>query len=104
MPERPKNTAVSLFSIPMLDEQCIGRTPSTVGNKKLSTEKIPFFISPEYSVPPIRIILLVKFTMAKFSCLVPSVVGSALNSGQQMIVKFGSKSGSLYASGLMNML
>ena len=59
---------------------------------KLSTENIPFFISPEYSVPPINTIFFSKLMMVKFSFRIPSVFESPLNAGQHITVKSGMKS------------
>ena len=51
--------------------------------------KIDFFISPAYEVPPIRTVLRVKFSRMKTSELVPSRLGSALNSGAAITVNSG---------------
>ena len=47
--DSPKNTAV--FSPLVLAEQCIGKMPF-FGKSRFITEKIDFFISPAYLVPP----------------------------------------------------
>ena len=51
---------------------------------------IDFFISPAYSVPPIKTIFLVKSIRIKTSVLVPSVSGSAKKSLMHKIVNSGS--------------
>ena len=47
-----------------------------VGKVKFKTEKIPFFISPVYPVPPTIITLLVKLIIAKFLSFTLSVDGT----------------------------
>src|SRR5690554_2159066 len=74
VPERPKKMDVSPFS-PTLAEQCIGNTFFSTGKKRFRAVKIPFFISPVYPDPPIRVIFFVKFKMLKFLCLTPYSVG-----------------------------
>ncbi len=49
--------------------------------------KIDFFISPAYSVPPIKIIFFSSDTMMNVSEAVPSTAGSALKLGAEMTVK-----------------
>ncbi len=51
-------------------------------------EKIDFFISPAYSVPPIKTIRSSNEMIINASDCVPSTVGFALNLGADMIVKF----------------
>ena len=55
------------------------------------TVNADFLISPAYSVPTMRISMRSRWTRIAVSVRVPSVAGSALNDGTQMIVKFGSK-------------
>ena len=88
MPDNPKNRAVSPFS-PMFAEQCIGKILLS-GSKKFITPNIDFFISPAYSVPPIKTIFRVKSIRIKTSVLVPSISGSALKSLIQRMVNSGS--------------
>ncbi|MNE87224.1 hypothetical protein D3C80_1843970 [compost metagenome] len=64
VPDNPKNIAVSP-SFPTLALQCIGKVFLKTGRIKFKAEKIPFFISPVYPVPPIRAIFLVKSKIAK---------------------------------------
>ena len=52
--------------------------------------KIDFFISPAYSVPPIKMIRFSNDTMMNVSEDVPSTSGSALNVGADTIVKSAS--------------
>ena len=88
MPDNPKNKAVSPFS-PMLAEQCIGKI-FLPGKRKFITPNIDFFISPAYSVPPIKTIFRVKSIRIKTSVLVPSISGSATKSLIHKIVNSGS--------------
>ena len=53
------------------------------------TVKAAFLISPAYSVPTMMISIRRRWTRIAVSVRVPSVAGSALNEGTQMIVKFG---------------
>ena len=55
------------------------------------TVKADFLISPAYSVPTMMISIRSRWSRMAVSVRVPSVAGSALNEGTQMIVKFGSK-------------
>ena len=48
-----------------------------------------FLISPAYSVPTMMISIRLRWMRIAVSVRVPSVAGSALNDGMQMIVKFG---------------
>ena len=48
-----------------------------------------FLISPAYSVPTMMTSIRWRWTRIAVSVRVPSVAGSALNDGMQMIVKFG---------------
>jgi hypothetical protein len=49
-------------------------------------EKIDFFISPAYSVPPIKTILRSKDIIINVSDFVPSTAGFALKLGAAMTV------------------
>ena len=102
VPDKPKNNAVSPFS-PMFAEQCIGKIPLS-GKRKFITPNIDFFISPAYSVPPMRTIFLVKSIRIKISVLVPSISGSATKSLIHKIVNSGSCFSSSSFDGLMNKL
>ena len=53
-------------------------------------EKIDFFISPAYSVPPIKTIRFSIETMMNVSESVPSTAGSALNVGAETTVNSAS--------------
>jgi hypothetical protein len=64
-------------SLPVLALQCIGKIFLKTGKVKFNTDKIPFFISPVYPVPPIIIILLVKLIIEKFSAFTVSISGFA---------------------------
>ena len=61
--------------------------------------KALFLISPAYSVPTMRTSIRARWTRIAVSVRVPSVSGSALKDGTQMIVKFGWKSASSSAVG-----
>ena len=65
-------------------------TLSADPNRKFITPNIDFFISPAYSVPPIKTIFLVKSIRIKTSVLVPSISGSATKSLIHKIVNSGS--------------
>ena len=82
----------------MLAEQCIGITPCA-GSRKLRRPNTPFFISPAYSVPPIRISFSVKLTAITVSLRLPWRAGSALKLGRLMIVYSGAKPASSSAVG-----
>ena len=72
------------------------------GSRKFIMENIDFFISPAYSVPPIKMTRFSKETMINVSECVPSVSGSALKCGAERMVK-GCACGSLSSvSGLIN--
>ena len=73
----------------MFAEQCIGKIPLS-GKRKFITPNIDFFISPAYSVPPIKTIFLVKSMRMNMSVLVPSISRSALKSLIHKIVNSGS--------------
>ena len=73
----------------MFAEQCIGKMLRP-GNKKFIILNIDFFISPAYSVPPIKTIFRVKSIKIKTSLLVPSISGSAKKSLIHKIVNSGS--------------
>ena len=57
------------------------------------TVKADFLISPAYSVPTMMISIRRRWTRIAVSVRVPSVAGSALNEGTQMIVKLGANGG-----------
>ena len=68
-------------------------------------EKIDFFISPPYSVPPIKMIFFSNETKTKTSDFVPSTSGSALNVGAETIVNSGSIArASSFVSGRINIV
>ena len=66
------------------------------------TVKADFLISPAYSVPTMMISIRSRWTRIAVEVRTPSVSGSALNDGTQMIVKFGLKSASCSADGRRN--
>src|SRR3712207_2837426 len=90
VPESPKYSATSSSS-PTLAEQCMGRTPCSIGSTKLSTVKMLFFISPAYPEAHTRTTLRSKSTPMNVSELVPSLSGSVSNPGTEMTVQSGSK-------------
>ena len=49
-------------------------------------EKIDFFISPAYSVPPIKMVRCSNEIIIKVSDFVPSTAGSALKLGAEITV------------------
>ncbi len=87
VPDSPKKTTESPAS-PTLTAECIGSTPSS-GSRSFMTVNALFLISPAYSVPTMMISIRLRWTRIAVSVRVPSVAGSALNEGMQMIVKFG---------------
>ena len=54
------------------------------------TEKIDFFISPAYSVPPIKTIRFSNEMIINVSEFVPSIAGSALKFGAEITVNSAS--------------
>ena len=101
VPERPKKIDVSLL-VPEFALQCIGKIFLCTGSVKFKTEKIPFFISPVYPVPPIMIIFFEKLIIEKFSLSTPSFLGFALKSGAEITVH--SMPNFSFISGLINIL
>ncbi len=93
VPERPKKSATSSLS-PMFAEQCIGKTPCSVGRTKLRTLKMLFLISPAYPEPAMSTTLREKSIPTKVSESVPSSSGSARKPGTESTVHSGSKSSS----------
>ena len=87
VPDSPKKMTESPAS-PTLTAECIGRTPSS-GSRSFMTVNALFLISPAYSVPTMMTSIRSRWTRIAVSVRVPSVAGSALNDGTQMIVKFG---------------
>ena len=71
---------------------------------KFRAENIPFFISPVYPVPPIRIIFFVKFNIAKLDCRVPSSSGIAIKLGTHRMCQSGISCDNSSFDGLKNML
>ncbi len=67
-------------------------------------EKIDFFISPAYSVPPIRTMRFSIDTIMNVSEFVPSIAGFALNEGAETIVNCASCIHSSSSVGRMNKL
>ena len=80
VPDRPKNSATSPCSRPILALQCIGSTPSA-GNFQFMTPKIDFLISPPYSLPATTIMRCVSDTAIAVLDRTPSIAGSAWNLG-----------------------
>ena len=68
------------------------------------TVKALFLISPAYSVPTMMISIRRRWSRIAVSLRVPSIAGSALNDGTQMIRKSVSKSASCAAVGRRNRL
>ena len=66
------------------------------------TVNADFLISPAYSVPTMMISIRSRWTRIAVAVRVPSVSGSALKDGTQMIVKLGAKSLSCSAVGRRN--
>mmetsp|Transcript_19713 Transcript_19713/g.62050 ORF Transcript_19713/g.62050 Transcript_19713/m.62050 type:complete len:284 (+) Transcript_19713:853-1704(+) len=66
VPESPKRSATSPRS-PTLAAQCIVSAPRSRGSRKFITVKMPFFISPVYSVPPTRATRFPRCSATKFS-------------------------------------
>jgi len=69
----------------------MGKVFLYTGKIKFKAEKIPFFISPVYPVPPMSAIFFVKLRIEKLCCRVASRSGSALNPGAFITVHSGSK-------------
>ncbi len=59
--------------------------------------KAPFFISPAYSVPAMRISWRLRWTRMTVSLRVPSRAGSALKLGASTMVKLGCEAGQVLA-------
>src|SRR4029453_2122140 len=93
VPESPKKSATSPPS-PTLAEQCIGKTPRSVGKTKLRTVKMLFLISPAYAVPQTSTTLRSKSIPTKVSDSVPSSSGSVSKPGTEITVQSGSKASS----------
>ena len=76
----------------------------STGKIKFKAEKIPFFISPVYPVPPINAIFLVKSKIAKLPCLVLSTIGFAIKPGAHITCQSAAKSSNSDSSGRKNIL
>ncbi len=102
MPDSPKKMTESPAA-PTLTALCMGSTPSS-GSRSFMTVNALFLISPAYSVPTMSTSIRRRWTRMAVSVRVPSVAGSALNEGTQMIVKFGAKAARSAAAGRRNRL
>ena len=88
VPDNPKSTLLRPVAGSAVAEQCMDRCPFR-GIRWFITVKMPFFISPAYSVPKITICCLARSTSTLVRLVMPEVSGLAGKAPALKIVQSG---------------